>query len=316
MSVSNHTVSNVEEPKKSNYSSMGIAVFALIGAGTLLGISTNLAKVAAGFDIAPAAFLFWSVLGAALVLISVEAVRGKIPNLNVERLRYWFIAAFFTVVGSNLIFFAAVTHVGVGFVVLALCLPPTMTYVAALFLKMENPCRHRIAGIVFAFTGSGYIALQKYQVPDAQTFWIILTLFGPVLLAAGNIYRSRFWPKGLAPEQLAPGMLLASTALLVAFAFVPTISLKIHNLNFSQVTLIAGQSLVFAGQFTLVFVLQKAGGPVLLSLFGSVAAIVGIPIAWAFLGEALPEGLALGSFGLAIGVALMAYGHAKAHQGG
>lgn len=299
---------------KSDYTGLGIAVLSLLGAGTLLGVSTNIAKVAASYEMAPAAFLFWSVLGAALILILAETVRGRLPDLNLELLAYWLVAAFFTVVGSNLIFFAAVTHVGVGFVVLALCLPPTMTYIVALFLKMERPCRIRMTGILFAFAGSGYIALQKLKLSDANSIWIALTLFGPVLLAAGNIYRSRFWPKGLDAEQLAPGMLLASATLLAAFALLPNVSLAVPNPNMSQIALITLQAIVFAGQFTLVFVLQKFGGPVLLSLFGSVAAIVGIPIAWVVLGEALPDGLAFGSVGLVIGVTLLAYGHTRAHQ--
>ena len=75
--------------------------------------------------------------------------------------------------------------------------------------------------------------------------------------------------------------------------------------------LIAIQSCVFAGQFLLLFLLQKTGGPVLLSLLGSVGAIVGVPVAIFLQGEQPPEGLFLGASLIAIGVALVTWGGVK-----
>ena len=75
--------------------------------------------------------------------------------------------------------------------------------------------------------------------------------------------------------------------------------------------LIAVQSCVFSGQFLLLFLLQKTGGPVLLSLLGSVGAIVGVPVAIFLQGEQPPEGLFLGASLIAIGVALVTWGGVK-----
>lgn len=43
--------------------------------------------------------------------------------------------------------------------------------------------------------------------------------------------------------------------------------------------LIALQAVVFAGQFLLLFTLQKSGGPMFFRLLGSVGAVVGVPVA-------------------------------------
>lgn len=51
-----------------------IALAALIGAGLLLGVSTNLAKIAHGTGVAPLAYLSWSLAGAALLL---TLLRGR-----------------------------------------------------------------------------------------------------------------------------------------------------------------------------------------------------------------------------------------------
>jgi drug/metabolite transporter (DMT)-like permease len=71
------------------------------------------------------------------------------------------------------------------------------------------------------------------------------------------------------------------------------------------------QAFVFAGQFLLLFLLQKTGGPVLLSLLGSVGAVVGVPVAIFLQGESPPEGLLLGASLIALGVVLVTYGGVK-----
>lgn len=71
------------------------------------------------------------------------------------------------------------------------------------------------------------------------------------------------------------------------------------------------QAGLFAGQFLLLFVLQKTGGPVLLSLLGSVGAVVGVPVAIFLQGENPPAGLFLGASLIALGVALVTWGGVK-----
>ncbi len=291
-----------------------LAMVALLGAGAMLAVSTNLAKVAAEKNMQAVAFLFWSVAGASVLLLAVAALRRHLPPICRKTVVYFLVAAFFTVAGSNLIFFEAVPRVGVGFVVLALTLPPVLTYIGALTLGMERRCMLRFAGIAFAFAGSGYLAFRQLSLPDAEVIWIALTLLGPVLLAAGNIYRSHQWPEGLAPDALAPGMMVGALVLVAAASFLPGNSIQIVDPSGQQIGLVALQSVAFALQFTFVFVLQKHGGPVFLSLFGSVAAVLGIPMAVQFLGETVPPGLLVGGIGIAIGIALMALGHARMHR--
>ena len=267
-----------------------IASAALLGAGALLGVSTNVAKVAHSIGLAPLPFLTWSLAGATFLLTGISMVRGQTPGLNRRSLEYFVVAAFLSVAGSNLIFFNAVTHVGVSFVALTISLPPLLTYVGALMLGMESFCRWRASGVVLALAGTGVLVLGKWTAPDTNHYWIALTLIGPVLLAAGNIYRTRRWPPGASAESLAPGMLLAATVLLVMIAMImPGWTLGVSTESTYALPLIGAQAVVFAGQFLLLFVLQKAGGPVFLSLMGAVSAVVGVPLAMVLLEEpALP----------------------------
>ena len=169
----------------------------------------------------------------------------------------------------------------------------------------------RALGVAAALMGAGVLAVHKISAPDASVFWILVALGGPVLLAIGNIYRTLRWPDNASSSALAPGMLVAAALLLGLFSALSDFSVAISFDSWLPLWLIVIQAWVFAGQFLLLFLLQKTGGPVLLSLLGAVGAVVGVPIAIFLQGERPPEGLLLGASLIAIGVVLVTWGGAK-----
>lgn len=285
-----------------------IPVASLLGAGAMLGLSTNMARLAVDTGLSALAFLTWSTLGATLILGASAALRGHVPPLNRRTLEYFVVAALVTVAGSNLIFFSAVPTVGVAFVSLIITLPPLLTYVGALALSMERFHALRATGVLAALAGAAVLALNKLDAPDASVSWILLTLCGPVLLAIGNLYRTLRWPTGVSAEALAPGMLGAATAMLLLASLIPGFTLAVPTANGAALWLIIGQSAVFALQFLLMFILQRTGGPVFLSLLGAVGAVVGVPTAVWLLGEVPPDGLLAGASLIALGIACVFIG--------
>ncbi len=283
----------------------------LLVGGALTGISTNLAKYAVGTGLTPLAFLFWSITGAAIILLVVAFIRQEILPFSVRSFEYYFVAAFVSVAAANLLLFSAIPHVGAGFVALIISLPPLLTYLGALLLRIERFYLSRALGVAAALLGAGVLAIHKLSAPDTSVFWILVALCGPVLLAIGNIYRTLRWPDNAAFSALAPGMLVAASLLLALFSMVFNFSVAIPLESGLPLGLIAVQAGVFAGQFLLLFLLQKTGGPVLLSLLGAVGAIFGVPIAIFLQGEHPPEGLLLGGCLIAIGVALVTWGGVK-----
>lgn len=288
-----------------------IPLLCLLAGGALIGISTNLAKYAGEIGLTPLAFLFWSITGAAVILSVYALLRRELPPLNTPILSYYFVAALVSVAGSNLIFFSAIPHVGASFVALIISLPPLLTYLAAIVLRIEPFTKLRALGVVAALAGAGILAARKFSAPDASVFWIVLTLCGPVLLAIGNIYRTLYWPANLSASALAPGMLIAASGLLALVSIVPHYSLAVPMTALLPLGLIVLQAFVFAAQFLLLFLLQKTGGPVLLSLLGAVGAVVGVPIAIFLQHESPPEGLILGASLIGLGVILVTYGGVK-----
>ena len=313
-------MSHISEPDPSSRRIWLIPLVLLFATGTLLGISTNLAKLAANAGLDPLAFLTWSVVGAAAVLVNISAIRHRLPPLNARTSEYFAVAGLVSVAVPNLLFFAAVPRIGASFVALAIAFPPLFTYLGALLLGMERFQIRRAVGVAFALGGAALLAVFKLSAPDADPFWIVATLLGPVLLAVGNIYRTARWPEGAAPDELAPGMLAVSGLMLLVFgAFAGIIpgdlggfSLTVPLNRAAPALLILAQTATFSLQYLLFFVLQKRGGPVYLSLLGSVGAVVGVPIAIFLLGEAAPQGLAIGGVLIALGIGLLTFGNAKA----
>lgn len=280
----------------------------LAGGGCLAG-SNTLAKLAGNEGISALAFLAWAILGASVVLTTVMWFRRELPSMNRRTVEYFFVAALVTVAGPNLIFFLAIPQVGVGFVSLTITLPPLLTYAGALMFGMERFQARRAAGVCAALAGAAVLAVQKLNAADAPVFWTLLTLVGPLLLAIGNIYRTARWPEGESPDALAPGMLWASAGLLFAAGVLPDFSLALPVDRALPLGLVLAQTAIFSAQFLLLFILQKTGGPVLLSLLGAVGAVFAVPIAVFLLGEAPPDGLFLGAVLIAVGIALVSMGN-------
>ena len=292
-------------------STLAVALISLAVTGACLGVSTNLAKVAADIGLPPLAFLAWSILGAAAILVALAAARGQLPPLTRRTIEYFIFAAVVTAAGPNLIFVLAVPHVGAGFVALVITLPPLLTYAGALVLSMERFSSVRAAGVLAALGGAGVLAAGKFTTPDVSAFWVLLTFLGPVMLAVGNLYRTLRWPAGLSAEALAPGMMAAAAVMLFLAGLLPGATLAVPMASPWPIGLILLQTAVFTIQFLVLFVLQRSGGPVLLSLLGAVGALVGVPIAVFALGEQVPEGLALGAALIALGIFLVARGGAR-----
>jgi drug/metabolite transporter (DMT)-like permease len=286
---------------QSNKSSRSLAIVYLIFTGTMLGASTILAKLSNTVGVNPVGFLVWSILSASVLLYAIGFFRNITFRLGGGRMAYFGIAGLVTVAAPNLIIFTAAPVVGAGFVALAIAFPPLLTYLGALLLRIEGFDRIRALGVGLALFGAIWLALGKMGEADVSLFWIGLTLMIPVFLAIGNIYRSLRWPAGARPEELAPGMLAAAGAILLLVGVVTGQELALPPTAPAWM-LLGAQSLTFTLQFLVFFMLQRTGGPVILSLLGAVAAIVTVPLSVMLLAEDVPNGLLIGGIAIGLGI--------------
>lgn len=299
-----------------------VALASLLGTGVLIGLSTNLTKVASDAGLGALAFLTWTVAGAAVLLGVATALRGSLTRFDRPRLEYFAVSGLISLAAPNLLLFAAIPHVGPAFAVLSLVFPPLYTYLGALVFRMESWSVVRALAVSLALFGGGWLAVAEFRSPDASPGWIVATLTVPVLLAAGNLYRSARWPAGATPEELAPGMLAASAVMLLVFGTASgalglpprSFSLSLPAFSSTIAWLLIGHSVILAASYALFFVLQKTGGPVYLSLIGSVAAVTGVPFAVVWLDETLPDGLLVAGVLITAGVAMLTRSQGSRHR--
>ena len=310
----------MSHPTSSSRPSWLVPLGCLLGTGALIGISTGLVKLAVGAGLSPLSFLTWSVAGAAAVLGGIAGLRGRRVPLTRPLVEYFVVAGLVSLAAPNLLLYLSIPHVGAGFAALALCFPPALTYAGALALGMERYRAARMLGVLSALGGAVWLAAHKLGEPGVAGVWVVAPLASAALLAVGNLYRTARWPEGARPSDLAPGTLAASVVLLLVAGGVAALSpgtgaalsLAVPLDRPLPVALIGVAVATYSVQYALFFVLQREGGPVYLSLLGSVAAVVGVPFAVAVLGEAVPSGLVVAGGLVALGVVLLTRGVASA----
>jgi drug/metabolite transporter (DMT)-like permease len=276
----------------------------LLGTGALIAVSTNLAKYSSRVGLDSVTLLICSTVGVTVVITTLLGVQQQLPKITPRLIEYSLISAVIGGIIPNLILFAAPPIVGASFVVLCLAFPPLFTYIGAMALKMERYSHRRFAGVVLALSGATLLAALRLSAPNANMSWIVATLLLPILLAVGNIYRTKRWPANIQPAALVPGILIISSIAYLLLGASGAAPLQLPDV-FTSGMLIGAQTVIFTFQYLFFFQLQKRGGPVYLSLLGSVTAIIGVPIAVLFLDETLPDGLLPGAVLIISGITLM-----------
>lgn len=198
-----------------------LAPFYVITFGTLYASVIALGKYGAQSGIAPEALVFWQMLVSGLMLLGLAAFKGQRMYLSPRYLRYYFIGGFCGNAFPTTLAFMAADKLGAAMAGLVFPLSPLFTYLFAVILKMDVPNRRKISGLSVGLIGAACIILPPLFVTDSlhlegdSILWLGICLTIPVILAVGNVYRSRDWPEGSGSLPLAAGMLLATAIMML-----------------------------------------------------------------------------------------------------
>ncbi|MCX7646128.1 MAG: hypothetical protein N2Z62_12650 [Rhodobacteraceae bacterium] len=282
----------------------------LLATGALLAVTVLVSRLAADGGAEMLWFLVTVLAGAGLAVAAAEARAGRMAGA--ARFLPYAAGAGILAAAPTAMAYLAVGHVGAGYVSLAFAFPGLFTYFGALALGMDRPSLLKAVAVAAGLTGGAMLAKGKLVAGEAGAGWIALASAMPVVLAAGNLYRSRFWPAGAAPGPLAALSLLcgAGAALPAALAAEGP-----PDLGGGGLALAAAGAAAFAAQYRLLFRLQQLAGPVYLSQIGAVAAVAGAGLAVALLGERLPQGFAPAAALVALGLAAFEAGRRRAMRG-
>jgi drug/metabolite transporter (DMT)-like permease len=289
---------------------MNRPLFLLIGTGAALGLNFPIGKLAMAAGVTPALWAAVISLGAGLaMLLAANLTEVKRPHAK-STFQFAIISGFLSYVVPNFLTYSVIPKIGSGLAAIMFALSPVVTALLSLLLRVRPPTALGIMGIVLGFAGALIIIFSKPGNFDGGgKIWILVALFIPVFLGAGNVYRTLAWPEGASPRQLAAHTNLAAVPFLVLAVIVQTGTVDLAPL--ARIPgLVALQLAVSTIMFLMLFRLQQIGGPTYLSQLGYVAAAVGVVIGVFYFGEIYPAGVWQGAGVIAAGIALSTWANA------
>jgi drug/metabolite transporter (DMT)-like permease len=276
-------------PSNSLSQSRSYPLLLLLATGVTLGMAPPFARIATQSGIPVISFAFWQYLIGGLMLLTLAILTGARPPLR--HLRFYAISGLITLALPNVLIFLAVARIGAGLPSIAYAFPAMLTYAFALALSMEKLIWTRAAGIGLGVVGILIILLPRTgPISDADLPWMLLAMLAPVSLAAGNIYRTRYWPKDAPPLALASGTLLGAAVWLLLASLVVEGGLYLPSniapsAGMSKDWVLAAAGLFACLSFIPYFELQRVAGPVYLSQIGYVMAATSLGIGHFVFGE-------------------------------
>ncbi|MGL4237104.1 hypothetical protein [Tabrizicola sp.] len=279
----------------------------LLVVGSLLAVSVLLSKVAAGLHAPMLTYLAVAMGGSGLVLtLLTRGIRTGEAG-TAAFLLYSLGAGGLMALGSAL-GYLTVHKVGAAFIAFALAFPPMMTWLLSLMLRIERFDAFRLCGLLIGLSGGVLLAVSKGIGAPTDKGAILIACAMPVVLAVGNVFRTRLWPKGTSPRELAAAMLICGALLTLPFAIhlegAPAILALLQS---PTVIILLIATVTFVAQYVAQFRLQHIAGPVYMSQIGSVAAVVSSPVAVLALGERLPDGFLFTAPLIILGLAVFQY---------
>jgi drug/metabolite transporter (DMT)-like permease len=181
---------------------------------------------------------------------------------------------------------------------------PLVTAAISMAAGVRPPNGRLLSGVAFGFVGAFLIALSRNALQlEGGAHWFWMAFLVPLSLGFGNVFRTAYWPVGMAPLQMAAVTNLVAAVplalLLLLWGREGAVVQALHSPG-----LLILQVLLSSAMFVVFFRLQWVGGPTYLSQIGYVAAAVGLVLGVFFLGEHYPPLVWAGAAAIALGVAI------------
>ncbi|QCN95170.1 DMT family transporter [Azospirillum argentinense] len=280
----------------------------LLLVGGLIGVIFPVTKVAQAAGVPPLPWAFSMMLGAGVILAGLARVKRQPMPLTGRYLRYFAVSGLLSMALPNVVLFFVMPWLGAGLSAVVYTLPPILTLLMAVAVRIEKPDRGRVAGILLGFVGALMIVGPRGSLPSPDLAgWMALAFVMPAAVAAGNVYRTVAWPPGGQPVALAAGTMLggAGWVLLALLATGAVADLPALGLAPWLALL---QIAVTALTYVLYFRLQVVAGPVYLSQIGYVATSVGLGTGTLLFGERYSPWVWGGAAVIVMGVLLVSFG--------
>jgi len=189
-------------------------------AGSLVGAIFVLSKLLLSQGLNPFIVSFVQTAGAAGLILAVLRSRGQRLPRDPAALRFYAIAGAIAVAGSALLGNWVLARIPAGIFTVVVTLSPMFTSLFNALVERRWPSPTALAGTALGLVGVLLVLAPRAQAVEPEQALALSAALGvPVLLAIGNVYRSRRWPAGVsAPMSTAGTMLVQALAVLPLLA--------------------------------------------------------------------------------------------------
>jgi drug/metabolite transporter (DMT)-like permease len=243
--------------------------------GSLTGASFVLTKLLLGEGVGQFGLAFVQLAGASALLLTVLWFRNAIPRWNGELLRYFFAASLIALAAGPLLGAWVLGRIPAAIFTVVVTFSPMFTTFLTALIERRLPSVRAMTGVLLGLTGVLLVLLPRVRVaPDDEALALWLALGVPLLLALGNVYRSRFWPSKLgAPAASAGALAMQSLLLIPLLATAPRVG-TVALLG--SAALLAALVLVTVAANVAGSTLQRVAGATAYSQIGYVIALTGV----------------------------------------
>lgn len=258
----------------------------VLGTGVLLGVGNPLARAASSDGIHPLVFTLWPTVAAGLVLSLIGWVAYGTRSVDLRLVGFGLVAGAFGHALPMLAAYWLAAHAGAGFASLSFTLTPVLTLTIMAMLGRELLQPVRIAAVALGMAGGLLLVGGQVWSLQLDTLFIAIALLVPSLIAATNVYRGIYMPRGTPDTWLSASTLVGSTVLLGML--VPLLNGKADLLpGVRGAGWLAVQAVVLVMGYLCYFALQRRAEPVAFSLIGYVMMLVSVGLGTAVFGEAV-----------------------------
>jgi drug/metabolite transporter (DMT)-like permease len=279
-------------------------VVLIIVIGVLVGISFALSKIAAMAGVPPFVALFRQLLVASLLLLVVGIATGRRLPLTRRHLGYYLGAGILGVSGPALIGYTVLSHISAGFYSALVTLSPLFTFAITAVVERRMLPMHRLVGILVGLGGVSIATQSGFDHDGTALVWIVMAMAGPLLLASGNVFRSRAYPPQGDPMMMATGALLSQLVLIWPVLALSGAAHSIPSIAAGPEAAIIGVGLITAASYVLTFEVQRRTDGVGFAQVGYFATLSGIGMGALVFGESIRPVLLISLAVLFLGLAI------------
>ena len=284
----------------------------LVVLGALWGGNPSFSKALAIAGVSPYSVVFWQTLGAGTLLLLVCLVRRTSLRFGTKHLIYFIVMGIVGIDVSYSMLVFTVERLSAGYASVLILFSPMLTYVIALFFRMERVVMIRAVGIAIGLVGAGVLVFPEGSLPSRDLLpFALLAFIIPLGYAMSNIIAELARPADSDNVALAMGtMFAAALGALVAGLIDNSVYPAWQSFGHVE-TVLAFFALTTAVAFLTFYAVITMAGAVYLGQAGYLVTLFGVGWGVLFFGEEPSAWLLLAVVLVAAGVALVNFGKPK-----